>query len=184
MKLFQTTLIYNNKIMLLWVKTQILTFLDLGGRIAKSSTVTNRHVTASQNWVQNNPRPYCHTVALWCKESVNSMIQNFWQKKEINIFLISKIFHMTSTLCLVKPSLWATASPYFDSVCSRQCRRHLDIHSLLIAIIMINRKLFLNDLIQVVFHRTLAFSVSVKKGTLTSKTVPLVHPESFLGNNL
>ena len=49
---------------------------------------------------------------------------------------------------------------------------------------MINLKLFLNDLIQVVFHRALASSVSVKKGTFVSKTVPLVHPESFLGNNL
>ncbi len=41
----------NNKIMLLWVKTRILTSLDLGGRGGKSSTGTTRHVTASQNWV-------------------------------------------------------------------------------------------------------------------------------------
>ncbi len=49
----------NNKIMLLWVKTRILTFLDLGGRGGKSSTGTTRHVTASQNWVvhsSNNRR--------------------------------------------------------------------------------------------------------------------------------
>ena len=31
-----------------------------------------------------------------------------------------------------------SASPYFDSVCSRQCRKHLVTHSLLILIIMIN----------------------------------------------
>ena len=31
------------------------------------------------------------------------------------------------------------ASQYFDSVCSRQCRRHLDIHPLFILIIMINK---------------------------------------------
>ena len=34
----------NNKTMLGWVKTRILTFLDLGGRGVKSSTVTTRHV--------------------------------------------------------------------------------------------------------------------------------------------
>ena len=34
-----------------------------------------------------------------------------------------------------------SASPYFDSVCSRQCRRHLVTHSLLILIIMINKKM-------------------------------------------
>ena len=33
----------NNKIMLLWVKTQILTFLELGGKGGKSSTGTTRH---------------------------------------------------------------------------------------------------------------------------------------------
>ena len=39
--------------MLLWVKTRILTFLDLGGKGDKSSTMTTGHVTASQNWVEN-----------------------------------------------------------------------------------------------------------------------------------
>ena len=33
----------NNKIMSLLVKTRILTFLDLGNRGGKSSTVTTRH---------------------------------------------------------------------------------------------------------------------------------------------
>ena len=42
--------------MLLWVNTRIVTFLDLGGRGGKSSTMTTRHVTASQNWVQNKPK--------------------------------------------------------------------------------------------------------------------------------
>jgi len=39
----------NNKIMSLWVKTRILTFLDLGNRGGKFGTVTTRNVTASQN---------------------------------------------------------------------------------------------------------------------------------------
>ena len=174
----------NNRIMLLWVKKRILSFLDLRGKGDKSSTVTTRHVTASQNWFENKPK-----TILWHSEakknkSVKRVIQNFWQKRKTNIFFISKIFHMTSTLCLVKPSLWTSASSYFDSVCSRQCRRHLDTHSLLILIIMINNKWFLGDLIQVVFHRALASSVGVKDGTLTWRTVPMVYPKSVLGNNL
>ena len=36
---------------------------------------------------------------------------------------------------------------------------------------MINKKLFLGDLIQVMFHHSLASSVSVKDGTLTSMAV-------------
>ena len=35
-----------------------------------------------------------------------------------------------------------------------------------------------------VFHRALASSVGVKDGTLTSRAVSLVHPQTFLGNNL
>ena len=35
-----------------------------------------------------------------------------------------------------------------------------------------------------VFHRALASSVGVKDGTLTSRAVHLVHPPTFLGNNL
>ena len=42
--------------MSLWAKKRILTFLALGGKGGKSSTVTTRHVTASQNWVENKPR--------------------------------------------------------------------------------------------------------------------------------
>ena len=119
------------------MKIRILTFLHLGCGWGKSNTVTTRHVTASQNWVE---KQLLATAAFWSKESVKGVIQNFWQKKKGHIFFISKIFHITSTLCLVKPSLWTSASPYFDSVCSRQCRRHLDTHSLLILIIMFNRK--------------------------------------------
>ena len=158
--------------MLLWVLTRILTFLDSGVRGGKSNTVTTRHVTASQNWVE---KQLLATAAFWSKESVKGVIQNFWQKKKGHIFFISKIFHITSTLCLVKPSLWTSASPYFDSVCSRQCRRHLDTHSLLILIIMINN----------IFHRASASSIGVKdSSTLTPRAVTLVHPKSFLGNSL
>ena len=115
----------NHNIMLLWVKTRILTFLDLGGMEGKSSTVTTRHVTASQNWVEIKPKTLlCHSEA-----------KNQWE-------VWYRTFDIASTLCLVKLSLWTNASPYFDFVCSRQCRRHLDTHSLLILIIMINKKWF------------------------------------------
>jgi len=53
------------KIMLLWVKTQILTVLDLGGR-GGNPVVTTRHVTASQNWVQNKPK-----ILLWHSDARN-----------------------------------------------------------------------------------------------------------------
>ena len=56
----------NNKILLLWVKIPILTFLDFGGRVDKSSTVTTRHITASQNWIENKPK-----TLLWHSESKN-----------------------------------------------------------------------------------------------------------------
>ena len=88
----------NNNLMLLWVKTPILLFLDLGGRGGKSSTVTTTHVTASQNWVPNKPK-----TLLWHSEPRNQWkgwYITFWQKKKRNIFFISKIFHMTSTVCL------------------------------------------------------------------------------------
>ena len=52
---------------------------------------------------------------------------------------------------------------------------------------MINKKKKfkkISDLIQVVFYRALASSVSVKDGSLTSRAVTLAHPKSFLGNNL
>jgi len=47
--------------MLLWVKTQILTFLDLGGRIGKSSTVTDM----SQHHKIGFRIPQDPTVTLW-----------------------------------------------------------------------------------------------------------------------
>ena len=56
----------NNKIMLLWVKTRILTFWIGGGRGGTSITVTTRHVTASQNWVQNKPK-----ILLWHSDTKN-----------------------------------------------------------------------------------------------------------------
>ena len=45
----RTMKVCNNSSMSLRVKTRILLFLDFGGRELKSSTVTARHVTASQN---------------------------------------------------------------------------------------------------------------------------------------
>ena len=45
----------NNEIMSHWVKTRIPIFLDLGGKELKPSTVTTRHITASQNAVENKP---------------------------------------------------------------------------------------------------------------------------------
>ena len=38
--------------------------LDLGGRVDKSSTVTTRHVVASQNWIENKPK-----TRLWHSET-------------------------------------------------------------------------------------------------------------------
>ena len=53
-----------NTIVLLRVKTDILIFLDLGCRGGKSSTVTTRRVTASQNWVENKIKtPLWHSEA-------------------------------------------------------------------------------------------------------------------------
>ena len=40
--------------------------LDLGGRVDKSSTVTTRHVAASQNWIENKPK-----TRLWHSETKN-----------------------------------------------------------------------------------------------------------------
>ena len=65
-----------------------------------------------------------------------------------------------------KPSLPRHISILF---CSRQWRRHLDTHPILILIIMISKNgWFLGDLSQVVFSRALASKVGVKDGTLTT----------------
>ena len=162
--------------MLLWVKTRILTFWIRGwGGAGKSGTVTTRHVTDLQHWVESKSK-----TQLWRSEakneSVKSVIQNFWQKMKRFVFFTSKIFHITCTLCLVKS--------YFDFDYSRQCRSPLDTHSLLTLIIMVNEKWFLSDLIQVIFHGALASFVGVKDGTLTSRAVTLVSPKIILGNNL
>ena len=50
--------------MSLWAKGRILTFLALGGRGGKSSTMITKHVTASQNWVENKTR-----TLLWHSET-------------------------------------------------------------------------------------------------------------------
>ena len=67
---------------------------------------------------------------------------------------------------------------------SRQYRRDLDTHSLLILIILINKRLFVGDLIQAVIHHHLASSVGVKDGTHTTRAVTQVPPKRFLGKNL
>ena len=48
-------------------------------------------------------------MVFWRKQSVKSLMQNFWQKKKGCSFLISKIFDIRSTLYLVNPSLWTNA---------------------------------------------------------------------------
>ena len=57
-------------------------------------------------------------------------MQIFWEKKKGQIFLIFVIFYKRKVPCLLKPSLWTSASSYFDFVCFRQCRRHWDTLSL------------------------------------------------------
>ena len=66
--------------------------LDGGGKGSKSSTVTTRHVTASQNWAENKTQDT--TVAFWSQESVKSVIQNFVTKKKGHICYIFKIFRL------------------------------------------------------------------------------------------
>ena len=69
-------------------------------------------------------------------------MQNYWEKLKGQIFLIFVIFHIRKVPCLLKPLLWTSASPYFDSVCFRQCKKHWDILSLLILVIMFNKSCF------------------------------------------
>ena len=69
-------------------------------------------------------------------------MQSFWEKKKGHLFLIFVIFHIEKVPCLLKPLLWTSASPYFDSVSFRQCRRHWDTLSLLILGIMFNKSCF------------------------------------------
>ena len=47
-------------------ENKISDILDLGGGGGKSSTVTNRYITASQNWVENKPK-----TLLWHSEAKN-----------------------------------------------------------------------------------------------------------------
>ena len=120
----------DNKIMLLWVKTQILIFLDLRGRGDKSSTVTTRHVTSSQNWVENKPK-----TLLWRSEAKNQWKVWFriFDRKRKDIFSSFVRFSILEIhYTQLNQSLWASASPYFDSVCFRQCRRRFDTHTLII----------------------------------------------------
>ena len=67
---------------------------------------------------------------------------NIWEKKKGHIFLIFVIFLIRKVPCLLKPSLWTSASSYFNFVCFRQCRTHCDTLSLLILVIMFNKSFF------------------------------------------
>ena len=93
------------------------------------------------------------------------------REKERTIFLISVIFHIRRIPCLLKPSLRTRASPYFNFVYFRQCKRHWDTFSLLILVIMINKSRFSGDLNQVSFNRILAPPVGAKDGALTLRIV-------------
>ena len=84
-------------------------------------------------------------MTFWSKELIKGVMQNFLDKKKGHIFLIFVIFHIRKVPCLLKPLLWSSASPYFDSVCFRQCRRHWDTLSLLILVIMFNESCFFGD---------------------------------------
>ena len=81
-------------------------------------------------------------MTFWGTELMKSVVQNFWEKLKRQIFLIFVIFHIRKVPCLLKPSLWTSASPYFDSVCFRQCRKHWDTLSLLTLVIMFNESCF------------------------------------------
>ena len=87
---------------------------------------------------------------------MKSVMQNYWEKLKGQIFLIFVIFHVRKVPCLLKPLLWTSASPYFDFVCFRQCRRHWDTLSLLILVIMFNESCFFGDLSQAFLNRILA----------------------------
>ena len=125
--------------MSLRLKARILLLLDLGGRELKSSTVTTRHITASQNWLRINPKPI---VTFQSKELMKGVIQNFWENLKEQIFLIFVIFHIRKVPYLLKPLLWTSASPYFNFVSFRQCKRHWDTLALLILVIMFNESCF------------------------------------------
>ena len=92
-------------------------------------------------------------MTFWGKELMKSVVQNIWEKLKRQIFLIFVIFHIRKVPCLLKPLLWTSASPYFDSLCFRQCRRHRDTLSLLILVIMFSESCFFGDLSQVFLNR-------------------------------
>jgi len=113
-----------------------------------------------------NPKPYCGILG----QRISEMGDTELLTEKGHIFVISMIFHITSTLCLVKPSLLTNTSPLDTLIVYFNHYDHFKKKSLC--------------LIQVVFQRVLASSVGVKDGTLTSRAVTLVHPKRFLGNNL
>ena len=81
-------------------------------------------------------------MTFWSKELMKCVMQNFWEKTKGHTFLIFVIFHIRKVPCLLKSSLWTSASSYFESVCFRQCRRHWDTMPLLILVIVQRKLLF------------------------------------------
>ena len=53
------------------------------------------------------------------KRLIKGVMQIFWVKKKWQIFLIFVIFHIRKVPRLLKPLLWTSASPYFNSVSFR-----------------------------------------------------------------
>ena len=170
--------------MSLRVKTRILLFLDFWGVGNLNPYCDNQthHSIPKLGWEQIKTP----TVTFWSKELMKGVMQNFWEKKKGHIFLIFVIFHIRKVPCLLKPSLWTSASSYLNSVFVfvffRQCKRHWDTLSLLILVIMCNESCFFGDLNQVFCNRILAPTVGAKDGTLTLRAVTLVHPKRFFGN--
>ena len=151
-----------------------------GGRELKSSTVTTRHITASQKQVEKKTKN--PTVTFWSNELMKGVMSNFWEKKKGHIFLIFVIFHIRKMPCLLKPSLWTSASSYFDSVWFRQFKRYWHTLLLSILVIIFRKRCFFDNLNQVFFNRILAPAVGAKDGTLTLRAVTLAHPKRFFGN--
>ena len=167
--------------MSLRVKTRILLFLDFWGVGNLNPYCDNQthHSIPKLGWEQIKTP----TVTFWSKELMKGVMQNFWEKLKGQIFLIFVIFHIRKVPCLLKPLLWTSASPYFDFVCFRQCKKHWDTLSLIL-VIMFNVSCFFGDLSQVFLNRILAPTVGAKDGTLTLRAVTLVHVKRFFGNKL
>ena len=75
--------------------------LDLGGRGGKSSTVTTRHVSASQNWIENKtPSSYCGILMQRISEMCD--VELLTEKEKIFVsFLRSSVYSLllNSIIC-------------------------------------------------------------------------------------